>query len=393
MKKQLFFILILISGINCYSQIKYESGYFVNNYGNKINCLIKNVDWKNSPTEFTFKSSEDSVPEVADIKTVIEFGISDFTKYKRFTVDIDRSSEDINHLSTSRIPEFSNEQLFLKILVEGKATLYSYEQGNFRKYFYSVDSSAAEQLIFKSYLYSESEIKENNSFKQQLLNNLKCQKIVSGDLERIKYSNQDLVKIFTLYNECQNSQSIDYEKKTNRDKFNLSLRLGLNSSSLVLISPSDASEIDFGNKMTLRSGIEVESILPFNKSKWALIIEPTFQYYNSNITINYRYYKVDYKSIELPLGIRYYMFLHENSKLYLNGSYVIDFDFNSKISAGPGTYADISSRPNWVFGLGFNQNNKYTFEMRYGLNRDIIKNSSSYSHYRTFSIILGYNIF
>lgn len=393
MKKQLFFVLISILSINCYSQIRYENGYFVSVDGRKVNCLIKNVDWKNNPKEFTYKLSENSGPSIADIKSVVEFGISDFIKYKRFTVDVDRSSEDIYHLSASRIPEFVTEELFLKILVEGKAALYYYEEGNFSKYFYSMDSSDAEQLIFKSYLNSEPEIKENNSFRQQLLTNLTCQKITSSDIEKIKYRNSDLVKIFTIYNECQNSASIDYEKKTKRDIFNFSLRPGLNLSSLQINSPTNDINIEFGNKLTFRLGVEAESVMPFNKNKWSLIVEPTFQYYKSVINTNSHYFKIDYKSIELPFGIRYYIFLNDKSKIHIDASYIIDFDINSEITTVSGTWSEINAKPNLAFGIGYNLKNKYSFETRYGLSRDLIPFSSFYSHYNTFSIILGYNIF
>lgn len=392
MKKQLFFILILFWSIDGYSQIKFESGYFVNIDGNKVNCFIKNMDWKNNPIEFSYKLSENSEVKTADIKSVLEFGISDFIKYKRFTVDIDKSSEDMSQLSKTRNPEFSKDELFLKVLVEGKATLFSYENGYIRKYFFCTDSLKVEQLVFKSYLHSELELMENNSYKQQLLNILKCQKITMKDIDKIHYRNTDLVRLFTIYNECQNSATIDYEKKTDRDIFKLSLRPGLNLSNLLINSPSNDINIDFGNKLTYRLGAEAEYIMPFNKNKWALIIEPTFQYYKSEFTKNRQYYKIDYKSIELPLGVRYYIFLNEKSKIYVNSSFVVDFDLNSEISTVNGTWADIDSKPNWAFGLGYKQNNKFTFEMRYGLSRDLIPFSSFYSHYKTFSIILGYNV-
>lgn len=392
MKKQLFFILILFWSITSYSQIKFESGYFVSNDGNRIDCLIKNIDWKNNPTEFSYKLSENAEIKTADIKSVLEFGITDFIKYKRFSVDIDKSSEDMSHLSKTRNPEFSKEELFLKVLVEGKATLYSYEDGYIRKYFFCTDSINVEQLVFKSYLHSELELMENNSYKQQLLNNLKCQKITMKDIDRLHYRYTDLAKLFTIYNECQNSATIDFEKKIDRDLFNLSLRPGLNVSILQINSPSNDINIDFGNKLTYRFGAEAEYNMPFNNNKWALFIEPTFQYYKSEFSKNSQYFKIDYKSIELPIGVRYYVFLNDKSKIYINSSFVIDFDLNSEISTVNGTWADVDSKPNWAFGLGYKQNNKFTFEMRYDLSRDLIPFSSFYSHYKTFSIILGYNI-
>lgn len=126
MKKRILFLLITISTLNSYSQVSFEKGYYIDNTNQKINCLIKNVDWKNNPTEFEYKLAENSEPKKTTIKTIKEFGIDNISKYVRSTVNIDRSSESINNLSNDKNPIFKEEELFLKVLVEGKATLYQY---------------------------------------------------------------------------------------------------------------------------------------------------------------------------------------------------------------------------------------------------------------------------
>ncbi|NQX83980.1 MAG: class I tRNA ligase family protein [Mycoplasmataceae bacterium] len=40
------------------AKIKFEQGYFINNQGVKIECLIKNTDWRNNPSNFLHKLSE-----------------------------------------------------------------------------------------------------------------------------------------------------------------------------------------------------------------------------------------------------------------------------------------------------------------------------------------------
>ena len=58
MKKQLLILLIFISTFNSYAQTSFEKGYFINNEGQKTDCLIKNIDWKDNPTEIKFKYTE-----------------------------------------------------------------------------------------------------------------------------------------------------------------------------------------------------------------------------------------------------------------------------------------------------------------------------------------------
>ena len=56
MRKQILVLaFITISCLQSYSQIIFENGYFIDESNNRIECLIKNIDWKNNPTEFEYK--------------------------------------------------------------------------------------------------------------------------------------------------------------------------------------------------------------------------------------------------------------------------------------------------------------------------------------------------
>lgn len=397
MRKQLLTILTAILSINCYSQISFEKGYFINNNEQKIECLIRNKDWKNNPTKFVYRLSENAEQKKADIKLVREFGIYNYSKYIRSTVNIDRSSKDLNDLSTNRNPTFKEEVLFLKVLVEGQSNLYQYEDGNLVRYFYSKENSNnIEQLIFKNYKSSGDLLRENNRFKQQLLSELKCQHIKTKDIEKISYEKGDLVNIFVQYNQCNNSEIVNFEEKQKKDLFNLTPRLGLNSSSLSIQNAiSSSRDVNFGNKLKFRFGLEAEIILPFNKSKWAIIIEPTYQYFKSEKELSNSSAKVDYTSIEFPIGIRHYFFLNNDSKLFINGLYILDFPINSTILYNTGTEIEITKSTNLGFGIGYKQNDKYSLELRYDKSRGgILSNYPSYSSdYNTLSVILGYVIF
>ena len=164
MKKIFIVILIIVFGFKSYSQIKYEAGYYIDNSGNITNCLIKNTDWKNNPKEFTYKLSTNSEPQKGKIEDVSEFSVINKFKFKRYSVDIDKSSDNLNDMGYNRAAEFKSEQLFLKTLFEGKANLYFYEGQNLFRYFYSVDNSNAKQLIYKRYLDAESRVTKNNEF-------------------------------------------------------------------------------------------------------------------------------------------------------------------------------------------------------------------------------------
>jgi hypothetical protein len=409
MKKQLLFLLTTILSLNCYSQISFKKGYYIDNTNQKTNCLIKNVDWNNNPTQFEYKLSEEGESKYATIKSVIEFGIDNVSKYIRKTVDIDRSSENINNLSDNKNPIFKEDELFLKVLVEGKSNLYVYVEGNLKRYFYNKENSNIEQLIFKLYKIGFNDIGKNNRFRQQLWVNLKCPNFKMSKIENVDYKKNDLIRFFTEYSECHNNDLINFEPKQKRDLFNLTLRPRLNSSSLSTQSTlSFIRDIDFENETGFGIGLEAEFIFPFNKNKWALIIEPTYQNYKSKKTTNINNVsegtllaEVNYSSIEVPVGLRHYLFLNNNSKIFINASIIFDLSLKSSIeftgdtgSAGNISSLEIKSESNFALGIGYKQNDRYSLEIRYQTNREILSNISAWSSgYKTLSIIFGYSLF
>lgn len=403
MKKISLLIGLLAAGMQ-YAQITFEKGYFINNAGERTEASIKNLDWKNNPNEFEYKLDGSSDVRKENIKNIQEFGIDTLERYVRKTILIDRSSDHLNRLSETRAPEFKEETLFLKYLVEGKSNLFYYESGDTRRFFYSTDDGSVKQLIYKSYAINESQIGYNEEYKKQLSESLKCG-VDSKMIKKTDYEPTDLTKIFITNNECSTGHTVLYgQAKVKKDLFNLTIRPGINFSSVEnnyhYYSVNDQTKFD--TKAFFRIGAELEFILPFNKNKWALFTEPTYQYYKNTTEVSlmdgsYDGKKskrsVDYKSLEIPLGIRHYFFITKQSKVFVNAAYVLDFNLNSAITYDQ-TEFKIASSNNFAFGAGYKYNDKYSVEFRMGMSRDLLRNYLNFaSNYKTISVILGYTLF
>jgi hypothetical protein len=387
MKRHLLFILITILSINCYSQISFEKGYFINNSGQRTDCLIKNIDWLNNPTDFRYKLTEDEEPKIATIDSVKEFGIINTSKFKRFKVKIDQSNDNIGQLTKSKKPIFTEETIFLKTIIEGNASLYITSKQ--KRYFYNVNNSEVTQLIYKKYIKQNNEVGTNTTFKSQLWKDLNCSEITIEDIKNTDYKLDDLIKFFEKFNNCIASESINYTMKKKRDAFNFSIKSGVRYSSLSIENASANKYIDFESDLKSSIGLEVELIFPFNKNKWALIFEPTYQSYKAKDTHPVYTIEANYSSIELPLGIKYNMFLNEKSKFFLTGTIVIvDIPFNSNVGN-----LDVNTTNNVNLGIGYNYN-KCSIEFRYGSKRQIISNYAMYSSdYHSLSLLIGYKLF
>jgi hypothetical protein len=405
-KTILFLSLFAILSVESFSQIIFENGYFINDLNQKTECLIRNTDWKNNPTKFKYKLSQDGNIETAFLQDVNEFGIYGASKYIRALVNIDKSSNNIADLTSDRNPTFQKELLFLKVLIEGRATLYMYEDGNLTRFFYKTNDSEIIQLVYRRYLINF-QIAENNNFRQQLFNELSGQEKNVNDIGNMRYSRSELETFFIKYNKTINSNYVDYKSVKKRDLFNLTIRAGLNSSDLKIKNPElNFCNNEYGNKINYRFGVETEFILPYNKNKWSIIIEPTFQYYKSEIKKEtndvwggFLISKVNYWSIELPVGLRHYFYLNDKSKIFANISGTINLKNSSyieltRLDDSPLFLLEIGSRPSATFGIGYKYKNNFSLEMQYKFKHDILVNYTNWSSsYETFSLIFGYTIF
>ncbi|WJJ98152.1 tRNA modification GTPase [Algibacter luteus] len=379
MKIKLLFLLTTILSFNCYSQISFENGYYIDNNNQKINCLIKNLDWEKNPTEFKYKLSENSELKENSIKSVKEFGIPNALKYVRSSVKIDRSSNKVDELDNERGPTFQEEELFLKVLVEGKSTLYTYVDIGLIRYFYSIDKSNIEQLIFKSYITPEYKIGTNNRFRNQLWDDLKCSDIKKNRVEKLKYRKSDLVNFFVAYNGCNNEKYINFEEKQKKDLFNLNIRPRLNISSF----ESNFSNSTIKNSLDFGFGLEAEFILPFNKNKWSFIVEPIYTSFTVEKSTNGGLEDViNYSTIECNAGVRYYFFLNDNSKFFINTSLIYDLRINESTNL---------TTIYMAYGLGYKYNDKYSIELRHQSPRRLGNDINVDS--KTLSIIFGYSLF
>ncbi len=136
----------------------------------KKEVLIKNMGWKNNPLSFEYKTDDSPEIKKGDINSVKEFSIDGEDKYIRTTVMIDRSSTNLNSLSYNKAPDLKSETVFLKYIIEGKAELFYYEDSDLRKFFYRIDKSEPEQLIYKRYYIDEGNLGYNEDYKNKLLN-------------------------------------------------------------------------------------------------------------------------------------------------------------------------------------------------------------------------------
>jgi hypothetical protein len=260
-------------------------------------------------------------------------------------------------------------------------------------------------LIYNEvYLQYESKIAENNKFRQQLWIDVRCPDLNMNSMGNISYTQRDLTKYFIRFNSALGDTLIDNNDNINKPKnyiFNLKIAPGVSNSSWVIRKSLNNrnQELAFDNCLSYRFGIESELILPFKKNKWGILFEPTFQYCKTEKEFNYKTGKINSGLIDFPIGLRYYAFINNNFKLFLNGYYIpgvsldlsseATFDRSSKFGVYSGSYA-------LGAGIGYK---RISAEIRCFTNRiyytDYIVSYQGHSAMKqnSISVVVGYSIF
>lgn len=403
-------LLVLFTvGIKLSAQNKFEKGYIINNDGSKLEGFIKNLDWSQSPSQIEFKEDNTAISRLIGIDKIKEFEIDNTTKYVKAEVDVDISSDDTNSLDDDERPRFIKTTAFLKAVVEGEFTLYRYSNDNVIRFFYTKENHF-EPLIFKRYLISGTQIARNNQFISQLKTLSNCDNVKTSKLSNLEYKESDLKDIFIKFNTCRNTEYKDYSKETHKNLFHLSIKPGINFSSLNIDNQKDGDVFGTNSErqINFRAGLEFEYVLPFNNNKWSIIAEPTYQYFKGGeskiFTKNIlgedvpNSTNIKYSSIEVPIGVRYYAFLNEKSKLFFNASFIFDAPLgDSEISFQRYQFAaetfKIEGDLNFGFGLGYKFDNKFSLEFNIHTKRNLFKSDVLTAEYNNYSIVLGYTLF
>ncbi len=404
--KNLIFLLFsfLVFPNSLSAQAEFETGYIIVNDGAKINCLIKNLDWLHNPDKIEYKLEATSAVKEGDLNTIAEFGIGDKNvRFVRAKVEMDRSSNLAKKLETTQQPIFKEETLFLKVIIDGKASLYDYTEKELTRYFFKIDDSAIEQLVYKRFLNKDNLVSVNNQFRQQILVSLNCG--TPSMVDKLTYHRKPLLLRFIKYNECHQSNFVEYKRIKKKAELKLAIKPGISFRNLKTEFSGTGSEfVEEDKGPDFRIGVTLEYFLAFNNRKWSVIAEPTFQSYKNEsvlirpFSISDGYLSVDYTSIELPIGIKYNVFFGKKSNLFLQCLLAIDIPIQTMLEYErvPGFVNSfennrISFNPELGIGYVFN---RISAEVRYTMNRDILSEFvDRVALYNGFSVILGYYIF
>lgn len=216
-------LLFLLFTTSLLAQLQFEKGYFINNQGDKMECLIKNVDWNNSPEHFFYKMDTDSAVMEASINDVKEFQIFDTNHYF-----IRHQLSNNPQKAESKIIKDENDLILMRVLIEGEASLYEYNAGR-NYYFYQIGGKELTFFEYSKLIDDNNKIVEKHPYRRNLYDDLKCETFSVKTFSELNYRLGDLTDLFIDYNNCVNDDYTNFHIKSTKGKLNFKLLLKLNS--------------------------------------------------------------------------------------------------------------------------------------------------------------------
>ena len=341
---------------------------------------ILNKDWKNNPDEFNFKSRRDGDIVTISIDDAVSFGINDFSRYVKHTVEFDASLNNTNGLSKVRKPIFEERTLFLKVLIAGNISLLKFEDARYLRFYYLKEGEKPRQLVYKRYKKTSRRIAKNIEYQQQIILLFQENDQAVKQISKLEYREKPLVKIFHKLNNDQELQSFSKSKSFLTTK--AAVALGGTIQTNKIDNPVSIYEVVIPWQMNYVIGTEIEFILPFRKEFWSTYFGAYYQSYSFNSDLKYKSDGIEdlsgnlmltYQTVQLDVGFKNRFKINGVPKIYVFGSFSLNLPMKKNLLL-PDENASLllNATFNHNIGVGYLINENIAVDLFYSTRKNFV---------------------
>jgi len=391
MKSQtILFFLIFIPGI-LYSQKEFKTGYIITKDFELVEGLIANFGEEDSSNKYVFKKSKKDSLLYLNTNNVREFGIRNQKKFVLAQILLEISDSQVldSNDTTEYTLKWMKKNAFLEILIEGESTtLYYYYNSGVDNFYVQMNKSKLIPLIYKQYSVLNThnndfttEFVENNTYITTLKNLLKCPNENSA-VKKVSYTRKSMVNFIKKYFECNNEKYTVYYEGKPSTRFNFKLAYLLTFTDFGA-NNGTTEYFDFTNGVNHTFGAEIEYMIPFNKYRWSVFVEADYQFYKDTYIHPYTNIptSIDYKVIEMPVGISYHIHLNHSNSLFLRAAIIPNIVLDDSYIAfyTPGNKYDLDGPVNAYVGAGY-AFKRFAIEYRYYSTQNLTESMDKNTH-------------
>jgi hypothetical protein len=271
---------ILISVLNIISASSkdlFTPGTIFLQNGDSINGLIEDKDWSVNPKSIAFKARPSGEVRNYTPLEIQSFRINGRSRYTSYMGPLDRSSMKLDELDYSVALPASLDTIFLRVLVEGEATLLYCNDSYDRKHFLIQKDDSVTELHYKKYLKTVSGktiTAELETYKIQVTRILSDCEEFSNEIMtlHLSFSMSDLMNAVLRYNKCK--KKITYVAPIQKIHVAPVILAGVSTSRLTF---KTLEEFSAGPQTGFTGGVGINFILPRNHRRFILYTELFFR--------------------------------------------------------------------------------------------------------------------
>ena len=290
-------------------QVNFKKGKIITASGDTINGMIEDQNRLRSPFRISFKADnleKASYFKPSEIKAAI---LDSGDYYVSSVIEID-----MDYVKSIKLKEsYSNDNVkivdtvFLRVIIQGKLSLYLFTDDNFKDHFYSTTKTNSYfELIYKRLPVDINGIvylKEVSLYKSQLTSLMSDCPDALNKISRTEYNEKALFALFRKFNNCLPGNFISYESRYIPSKSSIYLFTGLDITKLYFIG-SGTYYIENGNfsnsfRPALGIGINIPAIR--GQKKYSALLELAWKQYDTRLN----YFFFEYYEYNIHLQMNY----------------------------------------------------------------------------------------
>jgi hypothetical protein len=175
-------------------------GYYVTRNADTIRCNVEFNDWSTTPDSVKIKTATNSA--ILYAADVAGFGIEGYGDYRSFEIKYHKGNYTDLEAPDKYDDEVTTKQSFLKVLVNGKVSLYELTESS-RAYYFVAEDNQPRELLYRVKRVDMS-IDRDETYKRTLFELFSKQHIAhhhSGTITKMVYSSRHIVPLIRKLNE------------------------------------------------------------------------------------------------------------------------------------------------------------------------------------------------
>ncbi len=315
----------LLLSFSSFAQKKHlNKGAIFTNANDTIQGQMVYKNWDKAPESIEFNDKTYHLSELAGFQVYRNDGALEV--YKKITVELDSSKQDLENLSYSPKPTYRTTITFARLLLDGYISLYSLKTAEGRlRYIVQKQGDEIRELINRQY-YKNTDKGKKLALSELFIGQMTaltadCKNNWSQKLRNLNYKEKALVAILQQYHDCI-GQSMKYTYIREKPILNIHPVIGLNSSKLRFNgdAPFNLQDRNLPSKINYSFGLGLDAFIPRTNKRLSIYTELLYQSLKTSTDFEnvqsdsvYQKYNIDFDLSYLRVNaMARYHFLHKS---------------------------------------------------------------------------------